>query len=541
MPSLSVAAAAVLLSRQALASTGTPSLMPTPPMGFNNWARFECELNQTLFTDTADAMAERGLLDAGYNWINLDDCWPLHERAENGSLQWDPELFPQGIPWLAEYVKKKGFNFGIYSDAGNETCGGYPGSLDHEEIDARDFAAWGIEYLKLDGCNIFPKEGQSEEDRHQELYSKWHDIFTSSDNPLVFSESAPAYFSKDVNDGNYTDWYSIMNWVPGYGELARHSADVATFKSTKDPWDSVMFNYDQHVRVARVQQPGYINDPDFIIADEPYLDLEEKKSQFALWSSLGAPLILTAHIPDLDEEVLEFLKHRGLIEIDQDPLALQATLVSRDGTWDVLSRTLSNGDRLLTLLNNGTDEATKKIAVSDLGWTRELGCSLTVTDVISGKESTVEACGDNSTAIPVTLPSHGTGVYRVTPEKKTAWTPTGMIFSTAATIKCLTASKEGQISFAPCDGTDGQVWNVGKKGESIRSVQAEKCLSAGGEGDKVEMGPCDGGLQYDTSGNIKDQKSEKCLTMADDGAAGWESCGYLTNKQVFEAPSGWQM
>ena len=258
-------------------------------MGFNNWARFQCELNQTLFTDTADAMVEKGLLDAGYNWINLDDCWPLDQRTDNGSLQWNPELFPQGIPWLAEYVNNKGFRLGIYSDAGNLTCGGYPGSLGYEEIDARDFDAWGIEYLKLDGCNISPEEGQTAEDRYQEIYRKWHDIFSKSDDPLVFSESAPAYFSQDTGAGNFTDWYSIMNWVPEYGELSRHSADIATFMSTEDPWSSVMFNYGQHVRVARVQQPGYINDPDFIIADEPYLDLEEKKSHFALWPSLGAP------------------------------------------------------------------------------------------------------------------------------------------------------------------------------------------------------------------------------------------------------------
>src|ERR1700754_700934 len=88
-------------------------LQPTPPMGFNNWARFQCNLNQSLFTDTADAMASNGLRDAGYDRLNLDDCWMLHERAANGSLQWDPEKFPKGIPWLGEYLHKKGFHFGV--------------------------------------------------------------------------------------------------------------------------------------------------------------------------------------------------------------------------------------------------------------------------------------------------------------------------------------------------------------------------------------------------------------------------------------------
>ena len=113
---------------RALASIENPSIQPTPPMGFNNWARFECALNQSLFVETADAMVDKGLLAAGYNRINLDDCWPSHERAANGSLQWNTTLFPNGLIWLGQYIKSKGFYFGIYEDSGNATCGGYPGT-----------------------------------------------------------------------------------------------------------------------------------------------------------------------------------------------------------------------------------------------------------------------------------------------------------------------------------------------------------------------------------------------------------------------------
>ena len=210
------------------ASIENPSILPTPPMGFNNWARFECGLNQSLFVETADAMAQNGLLAAGmmgmmsddkvfannqrllgYNRINLDDCWMQTARAENGSLVWNTTLFPNGLIWLGEYVKSKGFHFGIYEDSGNATCGGYPGTLGHEELDAKTFESWGIDYLKLDGCNVFP----STEQRYQELYSKWHQILTSLEHPLIFSESAPAYFSGTNND---TDWYEVMDWVPLY-------------------------------------------------------------------------------------------------------------------------------------------------------------------------------------------------------------------------------------------------------------------------------------------------------------------------------------
>ena len=153
---------AVLAEGLAQSVLGSP-LITTPPMGFNNWARFECDLNQTLFTETADAMVAKGLRKAGFDRLNLDDCWLLHKRAANGSLQWDPTKFPKGLPWLADYLHEREFHFGIYEDAGTETCGGYPGTLGHEKQDADTFASWGIDYLKLDGCNVPTGKGLTEE------------------------------------------------------------------------------------------------------------------------------------------------------------------------------------------------------------------------------------------------------------------------------------------------------------------------------------------------------------------------------------------
>lgn len=139
-----------------------------------------------------------------------DDCWPAHERLPNGSLTWNETLFPQGLPWLANYVHSKGFHFGIYEDAGNATCGGYPGTLGHEQLDAETFENWGVDYLKLDGCNVFP----STEQRYQDIYGGWHQVLTALQHPLIFSESAPAYFAGTRNN---TAWYEVMDWVPLYG------------------------------------------------------------------------------------------------------------------------------------------------------------------------------------------------------------------------------------------------------------------------------------------------------------------------------------
>ncbi|KAF2163875.1 carbohydrate-binding module family 13 protein [Zasmidium cellare ATCC 36951] len=546
---------AVLPVQQAFASLENPQLLPTPPMGFNNWARFECDLNQTLFTETADAMVSRGLLKAGYDRVNIDDCWPLYERAQNGSLQWNETLFPNGLPWLGNYLKQRGFHFGIYSDAGNETCGGYPGSLGYEEIDAKTFASWGIDYLKLDGCNVYPKPGQSDEERYQEIYSHWHDIFSHSENPLIFSESAPAYFA---GEDNLTDWYTVMDWVPVYGELARHSQDVVVHKSSKRPWNSVMANYDQEVRLAREQGVGYYNDPDFLIADEPELTFEEKKSHFALWSSLSAPLIISAYIPDLPEETIEYLTNENFIAVDQDKLALQATLVSHDGTWDVLAKSLSNGDRLVTILNNGSSTGTIEVPLSRIGyagssqrgWWPGPGSNLQVKDLWTGKVSSLSAQGRNA-AIKATVPSHGTASYRISARQGprpygsssagSLWTPTGIIFN-ADSFHCLT-SRNGKLSWTTCDASDGQVWRVGKNGATIKPLSnSNECLAP--SGGQATLGPCRGGSQwkYDRTGNIRSTaNSNSCLTEGSDGSVVVQACGRLEDSQVFDIPSGWQL
>lgn len=505
-------------------------------------------------------MISKGLLKAGYDRVNIDDCWPLYDRAQNGSLQWNKTLFPNGLIWLGDYLKQRGFHFGIYSDAGNLTCGGYPGSLGYEEIDAKTFASWGIDYLKLDGCNVSPKPGQSDEERYREIYKHWHEIFSHSENPLIFSESAPAYFA---GADSLTDWYTIMDWVPVYGELARHSYDVATHKSTKNPWKSVMTNYDQEVRVAREQGVGYYNDPDFLIADEPYLTFEEKKSQFALWSSLSAPLIISAYIPDLSDETIEYLTNENFIAVNQDKLALQATLVSHDGTWDVLTKSLSNGDRLVTILNNGSSTGTIEVPLARIGYAGSMrrgwwpgpASNLQVTDLWTGKASSLSSFGHGA-AIKATVPSHGTASYRISARRgprpyswghgggshaSSMWIPTGIIFN-ANSFHCLTSRNE-KLSWAACDASDGQVWQVGKKGATIKPFSnSNECMAAAGG--HATLGPCRGRSQwqYDRTGNIRSAGNSKmCLTEGSDGSVLVQECGRLKDSQVFELPSGWQL
>lgn len=149
---------ALMAAALALANIENPSILPTPLLGFNNWARFECGLNQSLLVETADATVSKGLLAAGYDRINLDDCWMQHTRASSGSLQWNTTMFPNGLIWLGEYVKSKGIHFGIYEDSGNGTCGGYPGTRGHEKLDAEIFESWVSTISNWTAATYFPRQ-----------------------------------------------------------------------------------------------------------------------------------------------------------------------------------------------------------------------------------------------------------------------------------------------------------------------------------------------------------------------------------------------
>jgi alpha-galactosidase len=522
-----------LLARLIYATITDPSISPTPPMGFNNWARFECGLNETLFVQTADAMVSKGLLAAGYNRLNLDDCWMQKTRAPNGSLQWNTTLFPQGIPWLAEHVKSKGFHFGIYEDSGNLTCGGYPGSKGYEALDAKTFSSWGIDYLKMDGCNVFANKSHTLQEVYKELYGTWHDALWNLTKPLIFSESAPAYFSGGSDfpkQENKSDWFRVMRWAPLFGELARHSNDIAVYGyyEPKQYWRSIMTNYQFEVQLARYQQPGFYNDPDFIIADWPWLSLDEKKSQFALWASFSAPLIISAYVPNLSADEITYLTNKDIIAVDQDPLALQATLVSQDGTFDVLTKSLANGDRLVTVLNKGDTTGSTTISAERLGLMSDH--TYTAKDLWTGTVSNITG------KINITLSHHATAIYRFS--NISCVVPTGMIFDSGS-MRCLTASG-ASVASTSCKSLDSQVWQVLSNGLISPLSAPAMCIASYEPG--AILRSCDDKDQtqvwkYDISGNVVNAASKLCLTVQS-GEIAVKACGNELDSQSFGLPSG---
>ena len=539
-----VAAGVLLLSSTASATPGV--LSPLPPMGFNDWSRYMGGLNQSLFIDTAHAMTDKGLLAAGYNRLNLDDEWSTMERLPNGSMTWDTEKFPDGLPWLTKTLKSLGFIPGIYTDAGNLSCGGFPGALNHEEIDAHDFASWGFEYLKMDGCHM----PDTTEETYKRVYGKWHTILSNMSSPMIFSESAPAYFAEA---DNLTDWYAVMNWVPQYGQLARHSRDTLVWNSTNywpniTGWDSIMFNYGQEIRLARFQRPGYFNDPDFLNVDHFDYTLDEKRSHFALWASFSAPLILSTDLLNITDDEVAYLTNKDIIDIDQDPLVQQATLVIQSDNWDVLTKSLYNGDRLVTFLNKGNNTDEMSIPWSYIGINPDILATPETVDIKNlwtGETSSLnitEVDCLNSTSVP----KRGTALFRIsnpTPGDSIRVLPTGQIFNTFS-MNCLTASKNTSLTWERCSGTAEQVWRFNSDGsvETLSDECQSMCITE--DSDLAKLASCQHNNEkssqwnYFVSGNIIGAGSGNCLTEGNDSMALVQECGYLTNEQVVAVPVG---
>src|SRR6185369_12528287 len=154
-------------------------LAKTPPMGWNSWNKFACNVSEKLIKEMADAMVTSGMRDAGYVYLVIDDCWQI-DRDAQGNIQPDPQRFPNGMKALADYVHSKGLKFGLYSDAGIKTCQGRPGSLGYETIDANTYASWGVDYLKFDNCNNL---GLPPQPRYQNM----SDALLATGRPIYFS------------------------------------------------------------------------------------------------------------------------------------------------------------------------------------------------------------------------------------------------------------------------------------------------------------------------------------------------------------------
>ena len=387
----------------------------TPPMGWNSWNTFAENIDEKLIRDTADIIVEKGLDKLGYNYVIIDDCWAEKTRDKNGRLVPDKKKFPSGMKALSDYIHSKGLKFGMYSCAGTHTCGGHPGSFEHEFDDAETFAEWGVDYLKYDYCykpDYIPGEI---------LYKRMSTALRNCGRDIMFSA---------CNWGND----NVYKWIRESGaHLFRSTGDI------QDNWESI-----KRLALSQIGSECYggnfcHNDIDMlvvgmhggsnnewinsteqgvnVIADSgetmPKLGGctdEEYRTHFSLWAIMNSPLMIGCDIRRMTPATKEILTNKDVIAINQDIECRGPYCIKQWNNPDnvfSLVKPLANGDYAVGMFNFGDRAGEMSLQFWDIGLTTASGRGLSIYDCWKHEE-----LGTFTERFCTTVEPHGCVVLR---------------------------------------------------------------------------------------------------------------------------------
>jgi alpha-galactosidase len=309
-------------------------------MGWNSWNRFGPFISERLVLETADALIETGMRDAGYRYVVIDDAWEASLR-DDGELVPSLWKFPRGMGPLADDLHARGLKLGLYTCAGTHTCQGYPASAGNEPRDAKRFAAWGVDFIKVDWCNTRGLDAKA-------TYGVWADAIRATGRPMVFSI---------CEWGRARPW----EWAPRLGHLWRTAPDI------QDRWDSVVSTLARQAPIAEHAGPDHWNDPDMLEVGNGGMTDDEYRAHFSLWAILAAPLMAGNDVRDMSETTREILTATEVIAVDQDPAGMQGRLLRDEDGRQVWARRLADGSHAVALLNARESPATIHVSWSELG------------------------------------------------------------------------------------------------------------------------------------------------------------------------------
>ena len=352
----------------------------TPPMGWNSWNRFHCNVSEQLIKQTADAMVSSGMRDGGYEYVVIDDCWQV-SRDELGTIVADPARFPNGMQALADYVHGLGLKFGLYTDAGTETCQHRPGSYNFEEQDMATYAAWGVDYTKVDWCNTTGLDPRM-------AYAKFRDGIIAAGRPIVLSMSVW---------GREGPWV----WGPLTGHLWRTTGDIS------DNWARMIGLADSNANHAGAALSGSWNDPDMLEVGNGHMTADEYRVHMSLWAIMAAPLIAGNDLRSMSAETISILTNPDVIAADQDPLGIQGIKARDDGAglqvW--YKPTQGSGTRAVALINRSDGPAPIAVDWSEIGLS---GGDASVRDLWAQVD-----LGSFTDGFSAVVPSHGVVMINV--------------------------------------------------------------------------------------------------------------------------------
>ena len=371
-------------------------MITKPPMGFNTWNTFGKDINEKLIFEIADTMVECGLVDAGYDYLVIDDCWSEKKRDNNGRLVPDKEKFPHGMKAIADYVHSKGIKFGMYTCCGTLTCAGYPGSYGYEYIDAKTFAEWDVDFLKFDICY------RSKLTAMANLYRKMGMALKNSGRDILYSACS---WGMD----------STVDWIDTSGaNMWRATPDIF------DSWQNIKELVNKYIEIDRRNYMNCFADLDMLVvgmygngncglggcSDDEY------KTHFSFWAMMGSPLMIGCDIRNMNDATRNILLNKDVIAINQDcEFNRPYQIVSCDASEDskdtyTFVKILHNGDIALGIFNFSDEEISRFIALDVLGI--ELTQECVIKDLWNGETTKIE----NAT-ISAIVSQHGCKMFRI--------------------------------------------------------------------------------------------------------------------------------
>jgi alpha-galactosidase len=339
----------------------------TPPLGWNSWNCFASAVDDGKVRAAADAMVTSGLINHGWTYVNIDDCWEVRPDAKDSLLGGEPRT-PEGrintnrkfpdMKALGDYVHSRGLKLGVYSSPGPLTCAGFTASYQFEAQDAAQYAEWGVDYLKYDWCSY----GSIEKERTRESLGKPYRVMRRAldgvHRDIVFSLC-------QYGMGNVWEWGDEVG-----GNSWRTTGDI------EDTWESMSgigFAQGGHEKYAK---PGNWNDPDMLVVGKvgwgpqlhpTKLTPDEQYTHITLWALLSAPLLIGCDMTELDGFTANLLGNDEVLGVNQDPLGRQASRLSKSGDCEIWAKEMEDGSRAIGLFNRGRWKSDVPLLWADLG------------------------------------------------------------------------------------------------------------------------------------------------------------------------------
>jgi len=362
------------------------NLSLTPPMGWNSWNCWGCAVTAEHIKAAADAMASSGLINHGWTYINIDDCWHGRRDPNTGVIN-SNEKFPD-MKALCEYVHSRGLRIGLYTDCGLKTCAGYEGSEGHELSDMMRYAEWGFDYVKIDWCYCENKDPNK-------TYKSFGDALKQVPRDIIFS---------------ICNWGQNEPWKWGAkvgGQCWRTTGDI------EDTWESMSRIGFGQAGLSEYAGPGHWNDPDMLVVGyvgwgpqvrPTKLTPDEQYTHISLWCLLSSPLLLGCDMTKLDDFTLNLITNDEVLAISQDTLGRQADRISKNGDREVWAKELEDGSMAVGLFNRGLFEDKVSVSWEKLG----LKGPQKVHDLWRQKD-----IGVFSKELEVNVPAHGVVLVRI--------------------------------------------------------------------------------------------------------------------------------